>query len=467
MRRFIWSAGLASFFFFTVTSAIGWAEPTNAELMAKIESLQKLVENQNKKITTLENRVSEIKPPSVQVNGATPQLGRSLDEQQLIESEDYSTLGGLRIAAGATYILQQDFNVNKASNTSRKHQESTDASYSIDLEFEKKFQDWGKAYMHLETGDGTAGNSRLASFSDVNYDSYDKDHVVNLTEVWYEHYLFEKQVTVKAGVLDPTIELDQNVYANDETINFLGSMFRNNPVIDFSRNHMGGIVTLAPDIAKWFELSGMYTDGGNDGDKIASTGFMATQINLKPIFLPETRPGNYRVYGWRNNTNHTKWLDSQRVGEAGFGFGLSADQKIMDHLGVFGRYGWQSPDVYLLDNAWSAGLQLDGDLWRRPNDFIGLGFGQVFPGKNWRIQGDSLSPSIIRNAAVEQHLELYYNFRVNKHLTLTPDLQWIWNPYGMDTDPSSATDLTSPATIVANHSRSSLIVLGMRGQLDF
>ena len=32
----------------------------------------------------------------------------------------------------------------------------------------------------------------------------------------------------------------------------------------------------------------------------------------------------------------------------------------------------------------------------------------------------------------ESHLELYYNFKVNEHLRISPDIQVVWNPYGDD-----------------------------------
>jgi len=121
----------------------------------------------------------------------------------------------------------------------------------------------------------------------------------------------------------------------------------------------------------------------------------------------------------------------------------------------------------LLENAWSAGIRVEGNRWTRKDDHFGIAFGQAYPGKSWRIEGDSLDPAIIRSADTESHLELYYSFKFNDHFTLSPNFQWIWNPYGLDTNPSSATDLADSSTVQADLSRGTAYLLGLRAQVDF
>jgi len=47
--------------------------------------------------------------------------------------------------------------------------------------------------------------------------------------------------------------------------------------------------------------------------------------------------------------------------------------------------------------------------------------------------------------------EEFYNFRISKHINLTPDIQLIWNPYGQD----------------AINGDDTILVGGLRAQVDF
>jgi carbohydrate-selective porin OprB len=450
----------ASILFSFALVPVSFADVTNQNLVGQIQELRKIVEAQNQKITVLETKVLE----GIGKSGGIPIVTEHIEKRLLDESGGYQTIGGLKMEAGATFIGQQALNANR--NVNKKGSTSNDASYSIDLALEKEFSNWGRGFMHIETGDGLAGDQRTALFSTVNRDADDSDNFLKLTEAYYEQYLFDKQTGIKFGQIDSTIEMDQNEFAHDETTQFLSYMFRNSPVIDFPGNHLGTKVLIEPKMTPWIDLSGSYMDGDADGANFMNSGFMFGQINLKPTFSGENRPGNYRFYSWRNDSNHSKWLDSEITGRSGYGFGLSFDQRLTDDVGVFSRYGWQDKNVYLLENAWSTGVSIQGNRWNRKDDYLGLAFGQAYPGKNWRIEGDSLDPAIIRSADTESHLELYYSFKLNDHFTLSPNFQWIWNPYGLDTNPSSATDLTDLSTVEADFSRGTAYILGLRAQVD-
>jgi carbohydrate-selective porin OprB len=54
-------------------------------------------------------------------------------------------------------------------------------------------------------------------------------------------------------------------------------------------------------------------------------------------------------------------------------------------------------------------------------------------------------------AKTESHLEAYYNFKVNEHFSVSPDVQVIWDPYGGD----------------AANGDKTIFVGGMRAQVDF
>lgn len=335
-------------------------------------------------------------------------------------AEIKSVFGGLEIGVGGTYVLQ---------GTQGTGDDVSDASYSIDVEFAKTFDDYGMAYLHLETGDGAGVEDELSLFSNVNRDADDSDNSVAVTEFWYEHYFKSLPVTFTFGKIDPTAYIDTNAYANDECTQFLGHTFRNSPTLTFPDDNSAG-VRLLVEPAEFVDFELLAMDANDDWEDVFDNLFIAGQVNIKPNLCD--RPGNYRAYVWLNDKEFVKWDDPVQNEEANYGFGISIDQEITDVVGVFARYGWQNPDVYAegeefsLEHAWSAGVEFSGSLWKRENDTFGVAVGQIFPSDEYKDAGDNL------NADSEEHLELYYSFVLNEYLTITPDLQVIWDPYGND-----------------------------------
>ncbi len=395
---------------------------------------------------TTEEEIAELKLRiSALEQKLTQQEAKLGEQQELKENLDKikDVFDGLSIGAEATFVMQGTHNANAISNK----EDVADASYSIDLEIEKEFKDVdGRAFMHLETGQGAGVEDELTVFSNVNKDA-NNDESVKIAEVYYEQNLFNKKLALTFGKLDPTVYLDTNAFANDETSQFLGRSFRNSPVIEFPDNSGGLRLSLAP--VEFFDMELGIFDADSDWEDVFDGIFLAGQINIKPKLLG--REGNYRILGWRDDRNHVSWKDATKDKEEGFGFGISFDQKLSDNLGAFLRYGWQNPKVYLagnsfsLEEAWSAGLQLSGKIWGRENDILSLGIGYAIPSDDYKKAGTNLK------AKSEDHLEVYYNFKVNEHLSFSPDLQVIWNPYGGD----------------ATNGDKTIVVGGLRAQVDF
>ncbi len=142
------------------------------------------------------------------------------------------------------------------------------------------------------------------------------------------------------------------------------------------------------------------------------------------------------------------------VKERNYGVGLSFDQMLTDLFGVFARVGWQRPDLAIAstnpnvapcEGSWSAGLQVNGKIWCREDDVIGIAVGQVLPSQHYKDAGNG--------GAGEGHFEAYYRFKVNSNLYISPDIQCIWNPRGIS-EPYQGDNNT-------------IFVYGVRGQLDF
>ena len=340
-----------------------------------------------------------------------------------VYAEESNFLEGFTIGGGITLNLQNLQSANKAEdgdgNPLDENKTPTLGEYSVDLTVEKKFDDNNTAFVHLETGKGDI-NYYLNSVAGVNRDA-DDSGVVSVTEAWFEHK-FTDQFAVTAGILDPTGAVDDNAYANDETTQFIGSMFRNAANINFSDNAFGVKATYETDFA---DFAVQYIDASDYKD-ITRNGFASAQVNFKPGFIDEME-GNYRIYGW-TNTNDADKLDGTGEGnEKAYGFGLSLDQQFTDIFGAFARYSWSRGDIddgIYASRTWSLGLQATikgiGD-----EDVVAIACGQVIPSSEYKDY---------ENAKSENHLEVYYSWNVTDYLSISPDFQMVENPFYNEDD---------------------------------
>jgi len=376
---------------------------------------------------SINSEIAELKARISKLEGRVNEQGESI--LPLIEN--------VSIGGGVTFVLQGTIDANA---TSSQGEDVTDGSYSVDLELEKSFDNGGTLFIHLEGGEGAGvmDSDELDLFSGVNVDATGGDAKMELVEVWYEHNFIDN-FFVTFGKLDPTGYFDSNAVANDETGQFLADMFKSSSVLEFPDNGPGIRLGFLP--AEWMELNaGILNAAWEDiGDDV----FVIGEVNLKPNLFD--REGNYRLYGWINDADHTKLLDLTKTEEEGYGFGLSFDQEFTDTLTGFFRFGWQTKEVYECDMSWSTGFQLTGEVWGREDDVFGLAIGQVMPGDDY---GQAGNPD-----HKEGHFEAYYNIRINDNLTISPDLQVIWNPKGVGSSDQGRND--------------TIIVLGLRAQVNF
>jgi len=194
------------------------------QLKARIAELEKQVSEQKCSILAQATTVNEVKQSLIQ---AVPAEGLI----KYAPGKGVELPCGFKVQADATFILQGTPNANNASDG--KNKSRCDASWSADVFIEKAFDDWGLALLHMEPGQANTLEGELSLYSNVNRDANDTGADVPMTELWYQHYLFNKQLTITAGKMDPANYLDQNEYAFNECTQFLGRIFRNSPAIEW------------------------------------------------------------------------------------------------------------------------------------------------------------------------------------------------------------------------------------------
>jgi uncharacterized coiled-coil protein SlyX len=423
---------------------------TLRKMQARIEALEKKVAAQDSYIA---KQHAESSTQQSKITEYESKFSRFEEKLKQVPGEPMQLMEGLEIGAGGTMIVQGANNVNYNGDGHTLKESRADGSYSADITLGKEFKEvGGKAFLHLEAGQGAGLEDNLVLYSNVNRDAGDSEAKVEVTELWYEQGLFKDKAALTFGKFDPTAYFDQNEVANDETTQFLGRIFRNSPAVEFPDNTAGVRLAYLP--IEWLELGYGVFDGNSDWEKIGDNLFNIGQAHFKTNFFDLS--GNYRFYGWNNNVYHTNWLDTEKQKENSYGFGLSFDQKVTDIVTLFTRYGWQDPEVYnpdimatgdlnySLEQSWSAGFQVEGKPWGREKDVLAFAVGQVIPSDDYKNYYGYL-------AKPEGHIETYYRRHVNDHLSISPDFQYIWNSFGKD-----VVDDTS-----------GIFIGGMRAQVDF
>ena len=172
--------------------------------------------------------------------------------------------------------------------------------------------------------------------------------------------------------------------------------------------------------------------------------YLVGQINFKPRLAG--RDGNYRLYiisDDRHNAYHK--INTGKV-TSNIALGASFDQAVSDGVGLFARYSTQDDAIAenIVKSTWSLGTLIEGNLWGRDNDTVGLAYGIVM------LNDKASSATVLgfNNTGDESHIEAFYKFGVSDHFTLTADVQLINNNGG---------DGSADAVTVA----------GVRGQLNF
>lgn len=430
------------------------------------EDLANEIKVLKEKVERLGKRLSKYEKNQISVENVREEVKKSLISYEPGEGIKVES-AGLTIGASGTFVFQGTPNANNAADG---EDSIFDASYKANIEIVKEFDDWGLAFAELEAGENNSIENELSVFSNVDRASADTGAHIDVGKIWYEHYLFNRQLAITGGKIEAADYMDQNEYAYDECTQFLGHIFRNSPVIEFPDGNGPGLQTiLCFEPIQFLELSGGIFEADADWDDIFDHLFYTAQLNFKPGMIfgidEEKWDGNYRFYFWANDRRHEKLVDegdpaTDNTKKINYGLGISCDQMLTNVFGVFGRFGWQRPDILpagitaadVADNptlewTWSVGTQMTGQYWSRPDDVIGFAIGQIFPSNEWN---DASSDTYGRG---EGHIESYYKCQLNECLSISPDFQIIWNPYGVGKSSEGDND--------------TIFVYGMRGQLDF
>ena len=228
-----------------------------------------------------------------------------------------------------------------------------------------------------------------------------------LLEAWYAHtFRFGEQSSVQltGGIIDPAFYINENAYANDEYTQFSNEIFVNSRNAFLPAYDGGGVIVWK--LGDWtFSGVGMNVGKNDDGQNY---NWFAGEIDYH--LTTKLGEGNYRVM--LSGTSAAFLNPAGTEYEPHKGVSLSFDQELNPVVGAFLRMSWQREDALVEHKAdYSGGLDINGKLWHREGDNIGLGYAYLEGGN-----GD------IRHT---QAVEAYYRLAINDYLALTGDVQWM------------------------------------------
>jgi high affinity Mn2+ porin len=267
---------------------------------------------------------------------------------------------------------------------------------------------------------------------------------------------------------------DTNKYANNPKSDFLNWSMINTGTFDYAGDAWGYTYGAA---AEWY--TGRWTFRGGVFDLSDGPAGSNTPIaySLDPTFQQfelvgevEERhelwgqPGKIKITGFLERgmmgqysdavalaamTGQPAALNPVRTYTSRPGVDLNLEQSITDTVALFGRAGWadghKEPwDFTDIDQTVQAGVSINGKLWNRPDDTVGVA-GVMNGISNAAIAyfnagglGILIGDGTLTNYSMEKIIEAYYSYALTASVRLTFDYQYMVNPgYNADRGPAN------------------------------
>jgi len=232
-----------------------------------------------------------------------------------------------------------------------------------------------------------------------------------LLEAWYKRtfkFSESSSLGITGGIIDATAYIDDNNFANCECSQFMNEVFVNHTNVNLPSYDLGGVIEY--DIAK-FSVRGLMMNSKFESEEGDFENYNYYAVQLGYALDTALGEGNYRIYGFTTNDRFSCWDREDK--DSLKGYGISADQKLGEIIGVFARTGWQNDKAVIdHDKMYSGGLNINGKLWGRDNDEMGVGYAYL----------DGACKADIDNTDV---FETYVKFIISDYNDITFDIQYI------------------------------------------
>lgn len=283
----------------------------------------------------------------------------------------------------------------------------------VDLFTISSFGEHALAFVNLR-GIGGAGPGGL-------FDSYSGFHAgatptqasdgldrITIFEAWAEYQI--NRWTFIGGKLDLTNYFDPNSVANDEYSQFLSNALVNN--ISWAIPSNGAAMLVRFDVTDRTFLSASISSADQNAGTLGDDLFRIAQIS-QSLFFGGRQRGGIRVFVY----------DRTSISRS-FGYGISADYRLIGKLHLFGRYGKNQEgwvNNYSVEEAFSGGFQI----------------------KKFKINGEldstfGIAQSVARgfrpeqSGTLERMYEAYFRSEIIPNFHFSPHFQYVFNAMGSE-----------------------------------
>lgn len=280
------------------------------------------------------------------------------------------------------------------------------------------------------------------------------------------------RTVLTAGFLPPLDIFDGNRYAHDPRTQFMNWCNMTHCAFDYAADARGNSWGIALEFYReaWVLRAGQFMQPRDPNQLQLDWQFFkhhGQNLELEHAHELAGQPGKFRLLAYRNAARTGSFADAMR--DPGFsadnaagipatgtvrreavkyGLGYNFEQAISPGIGVFSRFMWQDGryETFAFTEAhrsFSLGTSLDGTLWNRERDTVGVAamrnalsgaYRQYLAagGLGYFIGDGKLS------YADEQIVETYYSLGLRRDLWATLDYQYLRNPaYNADRGPVS------------------------------
>jgi high affinity Mn2+ porin len=278
-----------------------------------------------------------------------------------------------------------------------------------------------------------------------------------------------RRLDIRLGKMSTVDWFDVNSIGGDSHLQFMNWAVDNNGAYDYAADTRGytyGVVLEYTDHDWTFRYGEMLMPKVANGLHLDADIFRARAENyefeLRRRYLPKRwtvlRPlafvnhadmGSYReaIHAYLSGEDARPDITLHRQqGRIKYGFGMNLEQELTDTLRAYGRFSWndghtESFAYTEIDQSFSGGIDVRGNRWRRKEDKLGVAaVSNAISGDHreyLKLGGDGfLLGDGNLNYGRENIIEAYYTASVWHGVSVSFDLQRVWNPgYNRDRGP--------------------------------
>lgn len=279
------------------------------------------------------------------------------------------------------------------------------------------------------------------------------------------------RITITAGKFCLADIFDNNNYSHDPRTQFLNWSLMSNAAWDYPADTRGYTKGIVVELIKpcWaVRFSSVLVPRKANGLQLD---YKITKAHSETIEIERSwqikRPGTIRLLGFHTVSQaptYSATLAQVKIGDSSsvdvytgekewnkyggikYGFGINADQELSASIGTFFKASWNDGKTATwafteIDRSISAGLQIKGAKWKRPDDNIGIA--QVVNGiskghrdfLNAGLYGFIIGDGKL-NYSAEAITEIYYLAKIYSSFFVSADYQFVNNPaYNKDRGP--------------------------------